>query len=39
LDRFANELVAREELEYDEIEAIFAESGKTRESLSKHIGK
>ncbi|MBI3332812.1 MAG: AAA family ATPase [Candidatus Omnitrophica bacterium] len=28
LDRFANELLKREELEYDEIEAIFAEYGK-----------
>ncbi len=28
LDRFANELLTKEELEYDEIEAIFAEYGK-----------
>lgn len=32
LDRFAQELLAKEELEYDEIEAIFAEHGK-----SKHL--
>ena len=30
LDRFANELLKREELEYDEIEAIFSEYGKSR---------
>jgi len=30
LDRFANELLTREELEYDDIEAIFAEAGKGR---------
>ncbi|MBM3252776.1 MAG: AAA family ATPase [Candidatus Omnitrophica bacterium] len=30
LDRFANELLIKEELEYDEIEAIFAEYGKAR---------
>jgi cell division protease FtsH len=30
LDRFANELLSKEELEYDEIEAIFAEYGKAR---------
>ncbi|MFH0838918.1 MAG: AAA family ATPase [Candidatus Omnitrophota bacterium] len=30
LDRFASELIAREELEYDEIEGIFAEYGKAR---------
>ena len=30
LDRFANELLKREELEYDEIEGIFAEYGKAR---------
>jgi len=30
LDRFANELLAKEELDYDEIEAIFAEYGKKR---------
>ena len=31
LDRFANELLKREELEYDDIEAIFAEYGKRRQ--------
>ncbi|MCM8811457.1 MAG: AAA family ATPase [Candidatus Omnitrophica bacterium] len=30
LDRFADELVKREELEYDDIEAIFAEYGKSQ---------
>ncbi|MGE5307949.1 MAG: hypothetical protein ACM3OC_02560, partial [Deltaproteobacteria bacterium] len=30
LDRLANELVAKEELNYDEIEAIFQEFGKSR---------
>lgn len=30
LDRFASELLKREELEYDEIEAIFSEFGKSR---------
>ncbi len=30
LDRFASELLKREELEYDDIEAIFAEYGKTK---------
>ena len=30
LDRFANELLTKEELEYDEIEAIFTEYGKQR---------
>ena len=30
LDRFANELLKREELEYDDVEAIFAEYGKQR---------
>ena len=30
LERFANELLKKEELEYDEIEAIFAEYGKQR---------
>jgi ATP-dependent Zn protease len=30
LERFANELLKKEELEYDEIEAIFAEQGKQR---------
>jgi len=39
LDRFAKELVEREELEYDEIEAIFAEYGKTREIFAKNINK
>jgi len=39
LDRFANELIEKNELEYDEIEAIFAECGKTRENLSRNIGK
>lgn len=29
LDRFANELLAKEELEYDEIDSIFKEYGKT----------
>ena len=33
LDRFANELIKREELEYDDIEAIFAEYGKARMPL------
>ena len=33
LDRFANELLKREELEYDDIEAIFAEYGKSRVQL------
>lgn len=33
LDRFADELLKREELEYDEIAAIFAEYGKSREEL------
>ena len=28
LDRFANELLTKEELEYDEIESIFREYGK-----------
>ncbi len=31
LDRFAAELLKREELEYDYIEAIFSEYGKSRE--------
>ncbi len=31
LDRFASELLKKEELEYDEIEAIFAEHGKSRQ--------
>jgi cell division protease FtsH len=30
LDRFANELLKREELEYDDIESIFTEYGKSR---------
>jgi hypothetical protein len=30
MDRLAKELVARDELNYDEIEAIFKEFGKTR---------
>jgi ATP-dependent Zn protease len=30
LDRFANELLKREELEYDEIDAIFKEYKKTK---------
>ena len=30
LDRFANELLTKEELEYDEIDAIFKECGKTK---------
>ncbi len=33
LDRFAKELLEKEELEYDEIEAIFAEYGKSRMPL------
>jgi ATP-dependent Zn protease len=33
LDRFAQELLAKDELNYDEIEAIFKEFGKTRPSL------
>jgi cell division protease FtsH len=33
LDRFAHELLTREELEYDEIEAIFAEYGKSNPRL------
>jgi len=32
LDRFAKELLAKEELEYDEIEAIFKEYGKSSEN-------
>lgn len=39
LDRFANELIEKQELEYDEIEAIFAECGKTKEVLARNIGK
>ncbi len=34
LDRFARELIAKEELEYDEIERIFAEYGKTNPRFS-----
>ncbi len=34
LDRFAEELLKREELEYDDIEAIFAEYGKTRAGIA-----
>jgi len=37
LERFTKELVERDELEYDEIEAIFAEYNKTRKNLAKHI--
>ena len=33
LDRFASELLKKEELEYDEIEAIFAEYGKARSPI------
>ena len=33
LDRFANELLKRDELEYDDIEAIFAEYGKSRAQM------
>jgi len=33
LDRFAQELLAKEELDYDEIEAIFKEFGKARPAL------
>jgi ATP-dependent Zn protease len=33
LDRLAKELVAKEELNYDEIEVIFREFGKTRPTL------
>jgi len=34
LDRFAQELLAKDELNYDEIEAIFKEFGKVRPSIS-----
>ena len=34
LDRFANELLKREELEYDDIEAIFNEFGKSRSQIA-----
>ena len=34
LDRFASELIAKEELEYDEIEAIFREYGKSNQKIS-----
>ncbi len=37
LDRFANELLEKEELEYDDIEAIFKEYGKSREQLEKEV--
>ena len=33
LDRFAQELLAKEELDYDQIEAIFKEHNKTRPSI------
>jgi ATP-dependent Zn protease len=33
VDRFAQELVRRNELEYDDIHAIFAEYGKAREQV------
>ena len=39
LDRFANELLKREELEYDEIEAIFSEYGKSRSQNPGVAGK
>jgi cell division protease FtsH len=39
LDRFAKELVEKEELEYDEIEAIFAEYGKTGDNPAKNSVK
>ena len=35
LDRFAQELLAREELEYDDIEQIFVEAGKQRVPVAK----
>ncbi len=35
LDRFANELLKKEELEYDDIEAVFAEYGKARSQAPK----
>lgn len=34
LDRFANELLKKEELEYDEIESIFKEYGKSNRQIS-----
>ena len=34
LDRFAKELLQREELEYDEIEEIFKSYNKTKRTLS-----
>ncbi len=39
LDRFANELLKREELEYDDIEAIFVEYGKSRSQLAASTKK
>jgi len=39
LERFTKDLIEREELEYDEIEAIFAEYGKTRDNLVKHLNR
>lgn len=39
LERFMKELVEKEELEYDEIEVIFAEYNKTRDNLAKHLNK
>ncbi len=38
LDRFANELLKREELEYDDIEAIFNEFGKSRAQIAAMKG-
>jgi len=38
LDRFAKELLEKDELEYDDIEAIFKEYGKSREQLEKEAG-
>ena len=35
LDRFVNELLKREELEYDDIEAIFAQYGKARSKTAE----
>jgi cell division protease FtsH len=39
LERFAKELLAREELEFDEIEAIFAEYGKTNPRMIGSSGQ
>ncbi len=39
LDRFASELIKREELEYDDIEAIFAEYGKARSQTESSVKK